>query len=282
MASVAASTSLVELAVKPFQVLEALDLPAQYERSFKLQPGELITQRYMLGVDAVQAPRQALQEAASRIGLPAAMRPLYEQALEGASTVLFGFEGSEAPERSNGRAVFKVYTEYRSRLAGHSADDGPIELFRGFKWHADQQDDGVQTIYRCRPGLSMPGLRSRISSLLADPALADTARCCSAILDRVDALRTGAQPQWLELGELDQPIRAFDLNLYSAGLRVAAIGQPIRQLGAALGIERQSLDRLLALAGGGLLGHLSAGASRNDQGFLTVYFEPVGAGGEAS
>ncbi|MFM7570939.1 MAG: hypothetical protein ACKO8O_19875 [Betaproteobacteria bacterium] len=282
MASAAASTSLVELAVKHFQVLEALDLPAQYERSFKLQPGELITQRYMLGVDARQAPRQALQEAAHRIGLPAAMRPLFEQALDDASTVLFGFEGVEGSEHSSGRAVFKVYAEHRSRLAGRSVEDGPIELFRGFKWHADRQDSGVQTIYWCHPGLSTQSLRAKMSALLADSALAHAARCCEAILDRVVALRSGVQPQWLELGERDQPIRAFDLNLYSAGLQVDAIGQPIRQLAEAFGIERQSLDRLLALAGGGLLGHLSAGASRNGQGFVTVYFEPVSAASEAS
>jgi hypothetical protein len=267
--------SLVDLAVRPFQVLEALGLPAQYERSFKLEAGELITQRYMLGVDAKLAPQTVLEEAVSQIGMPHAMRPLFAQALASASTVLFGFEGSENPERSDGRAVFKVYVEYRSRLLARGADDSPIELFRGFKWHAEHQSRSVQTIYWCRPGLSNEAIRSRISVLLADPTLANIASCCVAILDRIDGVRPTVQSQWLELGELNQPVRAFDLNLYSAGLKVMAIARPIQTLSEDIGVDRKALDRLLALAGHGLLGHLSAGTSRNGRGFLTIYFEPA-------
>jgi hypothetical protein len=101
----------------------------------------------------------------------------------------------------------------------------------------------------------------------------------NAVLERSLATDPGFQPQWLELGESGQPIRAFDLNLYEAGLRVADIARPLSALARRFAILPDDLERLLAIAGPGLLGHVSAGESRRGAGFLTVYFEPAESAG---
>lgn len=77
------------LALLPFTVLETLGLTARYERSFKLSPGSLLAQRYLLGV-AVSSQRLGLMvQAARRMGMPAAAQTRFERALEGASTALY-------------------------------------------------------------------------------------------------------------------------------------------------------------------------------------------------
>ncbi len=262
---------MIEAALKPFQVLEALGLPAQYERSFKIEPGRLIAQRFMLGVRTEWASDDRLMEAARQIGMPSSAQPVFEQMLTGASAVLFGFEGSESGDGE----VFKVYTEHRSRLTDRAVGDPRVELFRGFKWHAWQPEACVQTVYWCRPGLPIEAIRARMREQLAASGLTVLHEAVAAIVDRATAARPGFIPQWVELGEAGQPIRAFDLNLYEVGLRVAAIETLIATLARALGIDPVLVTRLLNAAGSGLLGHVSAGVSRRGEGFLTVYFEPA-------
>jgi hypothetical protein len=75
---------------------------------------------------------------------------------------------------------------------------------------------------------------------------------------------------------LDEPVRAFDLNLYDAGLRVQDIAVELLMLAQALRIERDLVQRLLAAAGPGLLGHVCAGCGRDGRPCLTIYFEPAG------
>jgi len=282
MRDIDASNPVLQAALKPFQVLESLGIAAQYERSFKIEPRRLLTQRYMLGVSAQSAPHERFVEAARRLGMPASALPQFEKALPEASVVLFGFEGTAETDQTAGASVLKVYTEHRSRLSNRARGDAPVEVFRGFKWRPDQPGDGIQTLYWCRPGLAADEIRTQVAEHLAAPALEPVREMVAATLERAIHARPGFTPQWLELGESGQPIRAFDLNLYEAGLRVAAIGPLLARLAHAYAIEPGLMDRLLDVAGSGLLGHLSAGVSRAGTGFLTIYFEPHESAGSPS
>ena len=301
------ASDLLALAVLPFEVLDALGLAAHYERSFKLRPSHLLAQRYLLGVPMEGRTPAHLVEAACRMHMPQDMRAAFEQALHGASTALYGFEGG--PEG----AVFKAYAEYRSRLGpalsaarragGHAA--GGVAMFRGFKWRADvrHRGAGVQTDYTARPGLGPLQLREAVDAFfghrgaglhVASPVfraakegavlhssgvddqwggslLRDVVR---AILDRALAARPGGAALWLDLGEAGYPVRAFDLNLYDAGLRVQDIAGEVARLARAFGVNDGLTSRLMGAAGGALLGHVSAGRGRDGQPYLTVYFEP--------
>lgn len=274
-----APDSLLQAALRPFKALEAQGLAAQYERSFKLEPGRLITQRYMLGVRTASTSEAVLIAAARAVGMPQAALDAFAQSLGAASTVLFGFEGVNLPRSSGDAPVFKVYAEYRARLVDRLPGDAPVELFRGFKWQPDEPHAWIETRYGCRPGLTVEEVRARGAQLLATPALEPVRAAVNAVLERSLAIDPGFQPQWLELGESGQPIRAFDLNLYEAGLRVADIARPLSALARRFAILPDDLERLLAIAGPGLLGHVSAGESRRGAGFLTVYFEPAESAG---
>lgn len=287
---------LLDLAVRPFEVLESLDLPAHYERSFKMRPGALLAQRYLLGVPTAGVSAARLIEAARRLGMPEQMQPGFARSLEGASMVLYGFEGG------GDEAVFKAYTEHRTRLAlavaaldEPGAWPAPLELFRGFKWRAvgrramrpslidetgassrcAKAASGVQTVYRAWPGLRMPQVLAEVEARLSDASVLPLRVAVLCLLDRVRRARPGFAPVWLDVAEPDGPVRAFDLNLYEAGLRVRAVRDELLALAQALRVEHEQILRLLAVAGPGLLGHVSAGCGRDGQPYLTIYFEPA-------
>lgn len=266
---------LLAAALRPFQALEAQGLAAQYERSFKLEPGRLITQRYMLGVRTDAASTVQILAAARDVGMPESALAEFARSLGGASMVLFGFEAAEPPHPPGRGPVFKVYAEYRSRLAACSPDGPPVELFRGFKWQPERRDGGLQTVYWCRPGLALRDIEARVHAQLDSPVLHEVRDAVDRVLARALFERPDCRPQWLELGEAGAPIRAFDLNLYDVQLRVSDIAGALSALARHFGIPSSDLARLLAIAGPGWLGHVSAGESRSHAGFLTVYFEPV-------
>lgn len=281
------------LAILPFQVLDALDLPSQYERSFKMCPGRLFAQRYLLGVPATRVAPARLVEAARRLGMPQDMWPCFDRALEGASTALFGFEdGPHGP-------VLKAYAEHRSRLGtaqvgarGPDVPSAPVELFRGFKWQVAClpaspsgvgrpgsgppvcASPGVQTVYRALPGLSAQQVRREAEARLADGWAAPLREAVIGVLQRLHRARPGFAALWLDLGERDGPVRGFDLNLYHAGLRVCDIADDVLALAGVWRIEPVMVQRLLAVAGPGWLGHVSTGLGREGQPYLTLYFEP--------
>jgi hypothetical protein len=285
---------LQALAILPFEVLDALGLPAQYERSFKMRPGDLDAQRFLLGVPVAGVSNASLVEASRRLGMPTGVRAHFEQALVGASMVLYGFEGGLDT------AILKAYVEYRTRLGPTQAvvrdPEGramPVELFRGFKWHAiaalaaraesrasskvgaADTASCVQTVYYAIPGLISLELSREIKLRLRERPFDSVRAAVLGIVERACKARPDFTPLWLDLGEADRPMRAFDINLYDAGLRVQEIGDHLMTLAQALRIEPSLVHRLLAAAGPGLLGHVSTGCGRDGLPYLTVYFEPV-------
>ena len=265
---------LQSLAMLPFEVLDALDLPARYERSFKLRPGALQAQRYLLGVPAAGLEPALLVDVACRLGMPLGMQAPFERALAGASMALYGFEGG-----ADG-VVFKAYAEYRARLApalaGARAAGGeapPVEMFRGFKWRVGSDDAGVQTVYTARPGLAPAQLRAWVDARLRGERTNALLNAAQGVLARALAARPGYAPLWLDLGEAPGADRAFDLNLYDAGLRVLDIAAEVSALAQVFGIDPVLVQRLLTAAGPALLGHISAGHGRDGKPYLTVYFE---------
>ncbi len=77
---------------------------------------------------------------------------------------------------------------------------------------------------------------------------------------------------FMEVQEEGSPRRSFDINFYSAGLRVASVEEPVRRMAAAYAIAPPEIDGLLSRIGGEPLGHLSGGMGRDGRDFATLYF----------
>ncbi len=260
------------LALRPFQLFEALEVPCAYERSFKLEGGVLLAQRYMLAVEIDSIGPQRLLAVCRGLAMPESLFEQFQRAIATADLALFGFEGSGQG------AIFKAYLEYRLAMhqsLGQTPDpEASYRLHMGFKWRADSPDEGLTTVYQCWPGLAADTLRERVDRVyrsMPSPVGRDAMR---TMIDRGLSRMSAADMLFLDVGEAGQPGRGFDLNFYASGLRVADLCEPIRDAARALGVDVSGFDRLMHIAGPKRLGHLSAGLSRGGSEYLTVYFEP--------
>lgn len=260
---------LLELALQPFRALEELAIPAAYERSAKFECGLLTSQRYLLGVPTTQVESARLIEAARRLNPPSTVLDRFRHLIVGASTVLFGFEGDERG------AVFKLYTEHLSRVSTRSSDRLKVDLFTGFKWDAVAGKTVAETRYRYSDRIEITDLHEKIDSFLSVRGLEELRLPASELTNRVAESGVSFDPFWLEISEVNQPIRAFDINCYPAGLFLGDVGGALMRVSKSFGVGHDALEKLLDVAGAFRLGHLSAGESRQGQSFFTVYFEPV-------
>jgi len=243
-----------------------------FERSFKLSPGRLRGDRLILGVRSRLADPASLLAICERVGMPPEQCARFEQALPGANTVGFGFEGDERG------GVYKVYLEYweqlYERLRRDPRDVSPALLFLGFKWQAQGEAAGTVARYTCHPLLALGGIRQRLETLYGGRGDSPSLQATYAILERAaPRLRRRDSFVYVEAEEEGNPRKSFDLNLYKARLRVDDLRPALEDLGSQYGIPAASLDAATAPSTGRPFGHLSGGLGRDGRDFLTVYYE---------
>jgi len=83
--------------------------------------------------------------------------------------------------------------------------------------------------------------------------------------------------KYIEASEGGNPRRSFDLNLYSANLRLREVFPIVAGLGLHYRIAPAILAQRVAAAGEGIFGHISAGLDRQGRDFFSLYYEPAGA-----
>ena len=79
-------------AALPFNLLEQMRIPCGYERSFKLLPGRVLANRYLLGVDLKDINSDQLQTICQRLSMPDDYVQSLEEHLPDANLVFLGFE----------------------------------------------------------------------------------------------------------------------------------------------------------------------------------------------
>jgi hypothetical protein len=243
-----------------------------FERSLKLSPGRARGDRMILGVRSGLVQPASLLEVCRGIGMPPAQCARFEEALPGANTVGFGYEGDERG------GVYKVYLEYWERLwqrlRRDPRDVSPDLLFLGFKWQARGDPVGTVARYTCHPLLAVGGIRQRLDALYEGRTDSPSLEAARAILERAGRrLPRGDSFVYVEAEEEGNPRKSFDLNLYKARLLVDDLQPVLGALGARYGISGASLEEAVRRAAGRPFGHLSGGLGRDGRDFLTVYYE---------
>ena len=240
------------------------------ERSFRLAPGRLQANRFLLSINSAQLPADALERSwaiCRHLGLPQALRGEVEQAFAGAAHVHFGFEGE--PERT----LCKLYLERRvdALEAARARESGvPAPLYTSFKWDT-ARGHHVVSLYHLWPGLGAGGMAERIERAFAgaDPALVGHAL---AVLDACAQRLPGERLQYLEVTEPGQPRLSFDLNAYDAGLTLRDLQPVLFALRDHFGIAPGRFQALYDQVKGKRFGHLAGGIHRDGRPFFNVYY----------
>lgn len=241
-----------------------------HERSFRIAPGQLQANRFLLSINSRHLPADALQRSLAicqHLGLPATLRASVEQAFSGAAHLHFGFEGEP------GRVLCKLYLERQvSGLEAARARElgEPVLQYTAFKWDT-ATGEHVVSRYHWRAGLSVSEIGERIAAQF-DAADAQLVAQAQGVLQIASQRLPAERLLYLEVSEAGQPRRSFDLNAYDANL-------PLRDLQAALfgmrdhfAVGPSRFQALYDQIKSKRFGHLAGGIHRDGRPFFNLYF----------
>lgn len=242
-----------------YRLLKNLPLNG-YERSFKLQPGRVLTERFLLGIRLDRLTPAQLNEIIDRMGLPAAWRPAFLAGLADTRFLHFGHEA--APDGT----VRKLYQEH----AQEGEQNPGTLLYTGYKWEPAQPERRALSQYRAQRGLDIEEMVKRLNDLL--PGQRALAAAGAGMLRQAAARCEPRALLYLDVGEEGNSRHSCDINLYAADLTLAEVEPALHDAASGLGISRQQLDAAIAQRQEAQLGHISAGIGRDGAPFMTVYY----------
>jgi len=241
------------------------------EKSFKLGPGEMLRDRFLVGLKPAQWPRLRVDEIRTALAMPEGSYTQMAADLKRANFLGLAYESGPR------QRVFKAYVEFpvpAQRLAGPKPGTVAAHMiYHGYKWDPDHGQDAALTQYWWAPELTLAEIQGCIAghqTAITRPAVraavedivAHCARHCDA-----------RKFQYIEAREGAGSRVSYDLNIYAAALPVGAVAGMLRAAGQALTVDSAALDALLAEIADRPLGHVSAGTDRHGQDFLTLYYE---------
>ncbi len=256
--------------------VQALGAPCGLERSFKLLSGALLTRRLLLGIRVEHLPmdgRPRLLDLCSRFGMPPDHLGSFQDHLNEATIVLFGFE------EEGDTATFRSYLEFGGRMrdAAEARSTEPFTIHLGFKWDPRDVSRKAVTRYTCHPGLTVDRMLERVRAVYGSRGHEDALAVVEDVVEQ--ALRAGPPEafRYFEAEEERTPRTSFDLNLYAANLSMRELSPLLFDIGALYDIHPSELHRHAALVQDLVFGHLTGGVDRNDRDFMTVYFGEKGS-----
>jgi hypothetical protein len=241
------------------------------EPSVKLRQGELLRERFLLGLRKQRIAGDcdaALEGICRSLGMPAALLSAYSEQLGASNYVHFGFE------HTGKSALVKAYLEFfeHAQVRMQAGQAPPYRMHLGFKWTAGPESEPVVTDYLWHPSLPLAGMLERAQATLGHPAESAGLAFASELLEQATR-RVGCDNVfYLEVSEPATPRRSCDINLYRARLPVGAQRHWVERLSAWYGVPAAALLAVLDDAGARVLGHLSLGQDRSGREFLTLYF----------
>lgn len=252
----------------------AAEVPlAGVEHSCKLNAKGLHANRLMFGNDRNHLMNSPLWAADRHLRMPTASRAAYEQDLARATHLYLGFEGTAES------LSYRIYLEFPVDLAKHERDPGtglvPAALLaKGYKWDALQgeaQAAAVCTHYHWYPRITVNEIAHKAANLGA--RIEPTASLLTTAMEAARQRSNALEWMYLEANEPGLLRQSFDVNLYSAKLRLRSLAPALSAACEHFGIANAAATNWLAEAGNATLGHVSGGVGRDGQPFLTVYYE---------
>jgi tryptophan halogenase len=252
------------------QQVGALDVPYQYERSFRMAPGVLMANRFLLTFNKADLGQVALNrclEIARQVGMPAGLQQQIPGPFAQAVCVHFGFEAG--PDG----VVCKFYLERavaeEERVEAMSRDE-PVLLHEAFKWMPGGDLRAV-TRYYWYPQAPIESIRDRMSAIFVSDqdsrARALAERALDIAASRVDANKL----QYLEVLEDDNERRSFDLNVYEADLQVKDLQPELNNIRDYFDIKPGHFQAIYDQVRTHSLGHVAGGVHRNGKEFFNIY-----------
>ncbi len=271
MQSVTRQSEVLQKYIRPFQLVEHFNLKCGYEKSCKFTQGELLRNRYLLGIDKSQLDANRLQLVCQEMNMPQSHFQELIDHEDDANLVLLGFE------ESSNDASYRVYLEFWDRIKEkikQSQAPYPTQtMFLGYKWSAFDNSQATTSEYTYYPRIELARILQRLGNMLDTSQGRQLLDITADILARTLEHTDSESLIYLEASEVGNPRKSFDINLYPAGLKLQDIHPQLAALCELYSVNAHEFAELYSNAGARALGHISGGLDRNGQSFFTVYYE---------
>jgi len=230
-----------------------------FERSCKVLPGIILTDRFLLSLHRDAAPREQILDVFRDLGLPDAFWAPLLQNLPDTNLVHFGFEENEKGY------VYKVYLELNFKNKYY-----PFLLYLGFKW--DPRDSARRALarYTCYPSFTPEDIIKKLSLAFHGPGAEGSVEIAQGIVDTTS--RVTRSVLYVETVEEGNPRKSFDINTYAAGLRLEAYYPMLKRMADHYRIPPKRFQAFFEAMKAKRFGHLSGGTDREGRDFFTIHF----------
>jgi hypothetical protein len=258
------------------RLVREMDVPHQYERSFRMARGELLSNRFLLTMNREDIPgdpaRRTLQ-IGREMGMPAELEALAAARFPEAICVHFGFEAAARG------GVCKIYLERAipaDERAAAKASGQPVLVHTAYKWNVVTRTH-VVTRYFLYPDKGLPAIRDRLTEIHAGGGDGSALGIALDVL----ALATSRAPterlQYIEAVEEGNPRQSFDLNLYATGMQVKDAQPLLYAMRDHFGVRPGQFQAVYDQVRNHTFGHLAGGLHRDGSEFLSVYYGVQGS-----
>ncbi len=257
--------------IVPFKLVEKFNLKCGYEKSFKLLDQQLLPNRYILGISTADLDQEKLEVICREMNMPGNFLREFQDNLAEANLIMLGFEEN----REN--CIFKIYFEFWDKfledMRQRTDKTVPGILGLGLKWDALDNTKAAITKYDYYPQLTAERILERLSDLYHSHEDKTSIEIARKIIHLAASRADPTSFRYLEAGEENSPRKSFDINFYSANLRIRDLSPMLSELGRHYSSPIQEFSRLYSRVNTEIFGHLAGGINREGKDFLSVYYE---------
>ena len=256
-----------------FQLLNDLHLRVAFERSFKVSKKSLDGSRFLVGINKNTIGRsrhKSIVDVCAKLGMPENFQTTFRDNLKEAN--LFGFGMDENQETCVVKAYLEFGSRYEEAMKKALNKRDPYISHLGFKWDAADNTRCALTKYTCFPALNRQDMLGRLSTGFYGSGGSNPYGIIEGVVEVASSKVGGDKFLYLEVNEENNPRSSFDLNVYSANLRMQEVYPFLVQMCRHYSIPDEAFQALYEQVKDMIFGHLAGGIDRKGNDFLTIYF----------
>ena len=262
-----------EKAQELIRTMSELNVEIAIERSFKAYKRQLLDKRFLMGInckDLEDRSEGRLTTICQAIGMPQNLLKSFMKYRPDANHIYFGFEENEKT------IVYKAYLEFRDKIEEkirtRGIDSESDLLFLGFKWDANDNTRQAITHYEWFPSLPVPGILVRLRAASETCSNKGWLEISKSFVQQAEERISHDDIQYLEVSEVGNPRKSFDINMYKAQLKLMDLYPLLLKTMQHYAISVDKFHSLYERIQTDRFGHLAAGVDREGRDFLTVYY----------
>jgi len=256
-----------------FHLIKSLNVEYGFERSFKISEKSLLGNRFLFTMNKHsirQDPHERILNICRRMDMPEKLFEVFNKNLPSANYVHFGFEEDEKSYIY--KAYLEFWTDWENEIKNRPNRSDPFLVHLGFKWDVSEPIRCVLTKYTCYPCLSVGHILERISKVFDRDRYRTPFEIAKGIVSLASARISHDKIFYVEVEEENNPRRSFDMNMYSAKVRLEELYPFLSDMCQHYSIPAEEFHILYDQFKTKLFGHLSGGIDREGKDFLTLYY----------